>query len=121
MPTAETSMGVSNADPPKDAKEEAKLILAGMKCCLRNLYEGEPNRRGRVSWTINYPKDLDDPPENADSAQYALIARNKKSFDGRRKLRVESIVVQSPLLKNVLGGVLEGYPGTTTSLERLEF
>lgn len=92
-----------------------------MKCCLGSLYEGEPDRRGRVSWTTNYPKDLDNPPENAESAQYALIARNKKSFDGRRKLRVESIVVQSSLIKIVLGGVLEGYPGITTSLERLEF
>ncbi|KAF2804787.1 putative AAA family ATPase [Mytilinidion resinicola] len=107
-------MGAAAADQTKEMESNGELVPAGMKCHLRNLYEGEPDRRGRTSWTTKYPADLDEPPENAESAQYALVARNKKCYDGRRKLRVESIVIQSPLLKKVLGVVLVGYPGITT-------
>ncbi|KAF2496108.1 hypothetical protein BU16DRAFT_538696 [Lophium mytilinum] len=114
-------MGAAAADQTKVEGSNGELVPTGMKCNLRNLYEGDPDRRGRTSWTTKYPSDLDEPPENAESAQYALVARNKKCYDGRKKLRVESIVIQSPLLKKVLGVVLAGYPGITTSLERLEF
>jgi len=36
-------------------------------------------------------------------------------------LEIDSIVVQSPLLKKVLGKVLKDYPGVTTNLKRLVF
>lgn len=36
-------------------------------------------------------------------------------------LEIDSIVVQSPLLKRVLKGVLANYPGVTTTLKRLTF
>ena len=36
-------------------------------------------------------------------------------------MQIDSIVVQSPLLKKSLGRVLENYPGITTSLDRLTF
>jgi len=36
-------------------------------------------------------------------------------------LAIHSIVVQSPLLKKLLAGVLKGYPGITVGLNRLEF
>jgi hypothetical protein len=88
---------------------------------VRNLYEGKVDRRGRTSWTAEFPDDLEDPPENADSAQYALLIRNRKCYDGRKKLEIDSIVVQSALLKKVLGDVLKDYPGITTNLERVEF
>ena len=87
----------------------------------RDLYETKPDRHGRTSWTTEYPDDLNDPPENADSAQYALLVRHKKSYDARKKLEIHSIVVQSGLLKEVLGVVLKDYPGISTSLERVEF
>jgi len=87
----------------------------------RDLYESKPDRNGRTSWTTEYPDDLNDPPENAESAQYALLVRHKKCYDGRKKLEINSIVVQSELLKNVLGVVLKNYPGISTNLERVEF
>lgn len=121
MTTSENSGDATRTASAKDQSSNDKLAPAGMKCSLRNLYEGEPDRRGRTSWTVKYPTDLDEPPENAESAQYALVARNKKCYDGRRKLRVESVVIQSPLLKKALGVILAGYPGITASLERLEF
>lgn len=92
----------------------------GTICDIRNLYETEPDRNGRTSWTTMYPDDLDDPPENAEAAQYALIVRKKKCYDGRRKLQVDSIVIQSPFLKDALRKVLKDYPGVTI-LDRLEF
>lgn len=58
---------------------------------------------------------------NAKTARYALLIRNKKSFDSRKKSEIDSIVVQSPLLKAVLETVLEAYPGITTGLDRLTF
>jgi hypothetical protein len=66
----------------------------------------------------SYPKDFDDSAKNADSAQYALIARNMKSLNSRRS-RVNCC--SESTFENVLGGVLEDYPSITTSLERLEF
>ena len=40
---------------------------------------------------------------------------------GRKKLQIDSIVIQSPLLKTALGDVMKDYPGVTTSLDRLTF
>lgn len=59
--------------------------------------------------------------EDAESAQYALIVRNAKCYTGRKILSIHSVVVQSESLRKFLGKVLEGYPGVTTTLERLEF
>lgn len=86
-----------------------------------NLYEGQPDRRGKVSWTRAYPGDLEDPPENAESEQYALLIRNKKCYDGRKKLEMHSLVVQSNKLKNLLGQVFKWYPGLMTNLEKVKF
>lgn len=36
-------------------------------------------------------------------------------------LALYSIIIQSPLIKELLGKVLAGYPGVTVNLERLEF
>jgi hypothetical protein len=41
--------------------------------------------------------------------------------DSHRVLALHSIVIQSPLLKDLLEVVLAGYPGVTVSLRRLEF
>ncbi|KAL9083052.1 MAG: hypothetical protein Q9165_008676 [Trypethelium subeluteriae] len=87
---------------------------------IRNLYEAKHKQRA-LPWTARYPDDLEEPLENAESAQYALLVRYNKCYDMRKKLKVDSIVVQSPLLKSVLRSVLDDYPGITTSLQRLEF
>lgn len=60
--------------------------------------------------------------EDAESAKWALLVRNVKVYnDPRKVLRMHSILVQSPLLKELLEKVLKGYPGVTVSLKRLEF
>src|SRR4051795_3807840 len=65
--------------------EEQTSGPAGMKCSVVNLYEGEKDRRGKTSWTSTYPDDLEEPPENAESAQHALLIRNRKCYSGRKK------------------------------------
>jgi hypothetical protein len=81
-----------------------------MECDIRNLYQKE-DERGRTSWTEKYPDNLDEAAENEITARYAMLVRLKKSFDSRKKLEIDSIVVQSPLLKKVLSKVLKDYPG----------
>lgn len=93
----------------------------GMISDVKNLYEGKPDSRGRSTWVDKYPDDLEEAAENADTARYALLIRNKKAYDGRKKLEMDSVIVQSPLLKKALGRVLDDYPGVTTSLDRLTF
>ncbi|KAL2067513.1 hypothetical protein VTL71DRAFT_1938 [Oculimacula yallundae] len=118
-PTGATKVAINganeNAVSPKDV-----VPTLGMKCDLKNLYQKE-DERGRASWTDKYPEDLDEAAENETTARYAILVRNKKSFDPRKKLELDSIVVQSPLLKQVLTKVLKDYPGVTPSLNRLIF
>jgi hypothetical protein len=68
-----------------------------------------------------YPDDAVVAAENAETARFAFLVRNKISYDSRKTLEIDSIIVQSPLLKEALGVVLKDYPGITTSLQRLVF
>ena len=96
-------------------------IDAGTISDAKNLYESKPDEHGQSTWVDKYPDDIEEAAENAETARYALLIRNKKSYDGRKKLQMHSIVVQSPLLKLALGGILKDYPGITTTLDRLTF
>lgn len=101
---------------PLDPKE------VGMSCGYKNLYSGKEDRRGRFQWQDTIPTDVGKPAEDAETAKWALLVRNVKVWnDPRKTLAIHSIVVQSPLLKTLLGRVLEGYPGVTVGLRRLEF
>ncbi|KAE8441938.1 hypothetical protein EG329_004146 [Mollisiaceae sp. DMI_Dod_QoI] len=122
----DTVVVVNGTTQPEDKlttdekEEEAEVGKVGMECDLKNLYQKEDDR-GRHTWTDKYPDDLDEAAENEMTARYAILVRNKKSFDSRKKLEIDSIVVQSPLLKNVLTKVLKDYPGVTPTLKRLVF
>lgn len=94
---------------------------AGMIPDVKNLYQGKSDGRGRSPWVAKYPDDLEEAAENAETARYALLIRNKKCYDGRKKLQIDSIVIQSPLLKNAFASILKDYPGVTASLDRLTF
>lgn len=72
-------------------------------------------------WTTQFPTRAGPPAEDARSAQHALVARFKLSDDPSKSLDLHSLVVQSALLKSSLARVLQGYPGITTDLERVEF
>jgi hypothetical protein len=105
--------GSSNA---VDVSADAKL---GMISSVKNLYQGKRDDNGRIPWVQAYPDDLDTPAEDAETARYALLIRNVKCYDGRRKLQIETVIIQSPLLKDALGSVLDNYPGITTGLDRM--
>lgn len=94
---------------------------AGVIPEVKYLYQGKPDSRGESTWVDKYPDDLEEAAENAETARYAFLIRNKKCYDGRKKLQIDSIVIQSPLLKNALGVILKDYPGVTASLDRLAF
>ncbi|KAE8140275.1 P-loop containing nucleoside triphosphate hydrolase protein [Aspergillus pseudotamarii] len=93
----------------------------GSICEVHNLYESKPDKRGRTTWTKEYPDDLTVPAEDTESGQYALLVRNVKCYDGRKPLQIHSIVVQSKLLKEFLAKVFKNYPGLTMTLKRVEF
>lgn len=68
------------------------------------------------------PEDIGKPAEDADTLKHAIIVRYTRVYaDPRRVLALHSIVIQSPLLKDLLEDVLAGYPGVTVALQRLEF
>lgn len=72
-------------------------------------------------WTKTIPTAHAPPPEDAYTAQFALITRSKLSDDPGRDVELHSMIVQSTALKESLGRALADYPGVTTSLSRLEF
>lgn len=107
--------GVSTGEAP------VSDVGPGMITDVKNLYQSKRDEDGKTSWVDTYPDDLEEAAENAETARYALLLRSRKCYDGRKKLELHSIVVQSPLLKGVLGKVLRKYPGITTTLDRLTF
>lgn len=114
---------------PKENGEEKKQELVkldpkevGMTSGYKHLYSGKEDKRGRFQWQNEVPEDVGKPAEDADAQRYAILVRHIKVFhDPRRVLSMHSIVIQSPLLKDLLGNVLSGYPGVTVGLQRLEF
>ncbi|RDK40671.1 hypothetical protein M752DRAFT_337180 [Aspergillus phoenicis ATCC 13157] len=94
---------------------------AGSICETLNLYQTEPSYNGIKSWTREPVAGIVEPVRAPESGQYALLVRNIKCSSGHGRLEVDSIVVQSEHLKGVLARVMDGYPGITMSLERVEF
>ncbi|KAF1351393.1 P-loop containing nucleoside triphosphate hydrolase protein [Delphinella strobiligena] len=95
--------------------------LVGMSVGFKNLYSGKEDKHGRFTWSDKIPVDIGKPAEDAETQKWALIVRYSKAWnDSSKTLQIHSIVVQSPLLKDLLETVLVDYPGFT-SLQRLEF
>jgi hypothetical protein len=106
-------------DGSKEDKSEEK-IPTGMLAEIKNLYQ-KVDKQGRHQWVTEYPEDAVEAAENAETARFAFLVRNKISYDSRKTLEIDSLIIQSPLLKDVLGVVLKDYPGITTNLQRLVF
>lgn len=94
----------------------------GMTVGYKQLYSGKEDRRGRFQWQTEIPQDVGKPAENAESEKWAIIVRHIRVYNNPKKvLSIHSIVVQSPLIKEILEETLKGYPGVTVNLKRLEF
>ena len=111
----------AQADSIPTAGGADMFVATGMRCNIKNLYQSAPDEDGDRQWVDKYPDYVEEPSENDETLRYALLIRNIKSSDSHKKLEIHSIVVQSPVLKKALGSVLQGYPGITTGLDRLEF
>jgi hypothetical protein len=93
----------------------SKSTQPGMETGIKDLYQGPEDQRGRYTWTDKFPEDLEKAAEDEITARYAILVRHTKCFDDSRKtLEIHSIVVQSPLLKEVLGSILADYPGMSS-------
>ncbi|KPI39347.1 uncharacterized protein AB675_5207 [Cyphellophora attinorum] len=95
-------------------------ISSGSLCQYKPFY-ARKDKDGKTQWTTKEPEDAAEPVEGRSTAKYAFLVRLRKSSDTRKKYDLDSVVVQSQLLKTQLGVALADYPGVTTSLERLVF
>ncbi|EFQ31520.1 ATPase [Colletotrichum graminicola] len=107
----------------KKREEKTKKPFApfGSIASTKNIYKSPKDSDGNWTWIEKYPEDVEEAAENEETEQYAVVVRNIKSNDSRKKLEAHSIVVQSPWLKKALGEILDDYPGVACELERLEF
>lgn len=108
----------NDVDTPEEEKSDAPI---GSVSEVKNIYKSSKDKDGDWTWVNEYP-DVAEPAENAITDTYAVLVRNIKSKDGRKKLEAHSIVIQSPWLQKALGEViLKDYPGVACELKRLTF
>lgn len=95
----------------------------GSLCEAKTLYKGPSKCDCCINWVEEYPVDVKASVEKTlDAKRHAIICRVGKSHnDSKEPLELHSIIVQSPVLKSILGDIFTGYPGITTTLENVEF
>ncbi|KAJ5741025.1 P-loop containing nucleoside triphosphate hydrolase protein, partial [Penicillium malachiteum] len=106
---------------PDKMPEPSRDAEPGSFCGAHYLYETAPDERGYSSWSEDPPEDVYKVGENTISGKKALIVRKVKCYDGRRSFQMDSIIIQSQFLKDFLAKVMNGYPGLTFTLARVEF
>jgi hypothetical protein len=118
-----TNLDVASSLPLVGKDTKLELSNAGMTCDVKDLWEGKAKCSCCTNWVEEYPDDLADNPEETEAVQkYALILRHRKSHGSTSKaMMVQTIVVQSPLLKPLLEEVFEGYEGITATLKKVTF
>ena len=104
----------------KERNEPKDNIPTGSLAEIKNLYQ-KKDKDGQYQWVTEYPDDVVEAAENSETAKFALLVRQKKSYDSRKKFEIDSVIIQSERLKESLGVVFAGYPGITTNLKRLVF
>ncbi|KAL2024256.1 hypothetical protein VTK56DRAFT_9412 [Thermocarpiscus australiensis] len=110
--------GESKGDEDKDKKPK---VPVGSVTEVKNIYKGPTDDDGNWTWVDKYPDDVEEAAENEETATYAVVVRNQKSNDSRKKLEAHSIIVQSPLIRAALAEIMADYPGVACELTRLEF
>ncbi|KAG5655194.1 hypothetical protein KAF25_010928 [Fusarium avenaceum] len=92
----------------------------GEKCEIKTLYEGPAKCRCCKNWVEEYPDDLGTNIEKqTGTTEKALVVRKRKSHSEGRLLELDSVIVQSPSLKQTLSELFDDYQGITTSLKKL--
>ncbi|OAA57294.1 ATPase, AAA-type, core [Cordyceps fumosorosea ARSEF 2679] len=115
-------------DSDNDSKEgdgdskAAEKIIIGMVAETKDVF-AKFDADGNRSWSDKPPSDLEEAPENETTKKYAIIVRKKKPrrASSTKPLEIDSLIIQSPLLKRALGDIMQDYPGITTDVARLKF
>jgi hypothetical protein len=92
----------------------------GMKCESKRLYELE-RHENEIVWVDDMPEKFQVPAlDDIEAARrdYAILLRTQLV---QRQQKVHSIVVQSPLIKSALKGILNNYPGLFLQKDPLVF
>ncbi|KAJ9149384.1 AAA ATPase family protein [Pleurostoma richardsiae] len=118
-PVAKDTEAVSGAESSTAATEAPAPV--GSISAVKNLYKSKKDGDGEWTWVDKYPEDVEEAAENEETEKFAVLVRNKKSPDSRKKLEAHSIIVQSPWLKTALSEILKDYPGVACELKRLTF
>jgi hypothetical protein len=94
----------------------------GSECEMKTLYEGLSKCKCCINWVEEYPEDLRNSiEEEEETKKKALVVRMKKNHGEGKPLVLDSVVVQSAHLKQLLGRVFDGYKGITATLNKLVF
>ena len=94
----------------------------GLSDSVKKLYEGPPRCPCCINWVEDYPDNVKECFENtAEAKEHALLVRVKKNHAGQNPTTIDSIVIQSPLLKTALQRILDKYPGLSPQLDHLVF
>ena len=111
-----------DGEEAKDGEEKEKpKIPVGSVGEAKNIYKGASDDDGNWTWVDKYPDDVEEAAENEETATFAVVVRNQKSNDSRKKLEAHSIIVQSPQIRAALAEIMADYPGVACELTRLEF
>ncbi|KAK5079840.1 hypothetical protein LTR70_008907 [Exophiala xenobiotica] len=107
----------------KKEEEKKKALPKGMKADLKQLWaKTDAQCKCCTTWVEEDPDDGKNVEESDECLQHAIVVRKKKKHEGNRKpLKVDSIVVHSPLIKRVLQTVFSGYPDMVIDLDELIF
>ncbi|KAI0153125.1 ATPase [Xylariaceae sp. FL1272] len=96
-------------------------VAVGSVSNVKNIYKSKKDNDGEWTWTDKVPDNVVEAAENDETLTFAVIVRNMKSRDSRKKLEAHSIIVQSPWLREALGHILKDYPNVACELKRLIF
>ncbi|KAM3439698.1 hypothetical protein NHJ13734_003579 [Beauveria thailandica] len=123
--TTKSGIGTPITDGSQKSEDDSSTpekIIIGMVADTKDLF-AKFDAHGNRSWSDKPPTDLEEAPENETTQKYAIIVRKKKPkrASSTKPLEIDSLIIQSPLLKNALGDILQDYPGITTDVTRLKF
>ena len=104
----------------------AEAVELGTQCEAKMLYEGPPQCSCCTSWVDEKPNWYVE-SEKANNltrdfhGRSALLLRKRRGHPGEEPFVLESIDIQSPLIKNVLSNILSSYPGVKVGSKILSF
>ena len=108
-----------NPSKPDNQADEKLEIGTGSICDVKSLYKGRENCVCCITWSAEPQKKLPDKASDETSGYAILTRRTEGHGDFGRDQKLHSIVIQSPLIRDVLEPVLKEYPGITSELSSM--